>query len=132
MEKLLIIEDHPMMRLFLSNYFSKTYDITAVASPEEALGLMNNNDHFSLILADFQTPGSQNAATLQSLKQSAAFQGTPLVVLTDEHKSLQRIQALDLGADDSLSKPFNPVELNMRINHLIKLNQSPAVYRPVA
>ena len=83
MEKLLIIEDHPMMRLFLSNYFSKTYDITAVASPEEALGLMNQNDYFSLILADFQAPGSQGSATLQSLKQSAAFQGTPLVVLTD-------------------------------------------------
>lgn len=130
MEKVLIIENNAMMRLFLSNYLSTNYEVLAVESPKQALGV--NSQEFSLVLSDYHAPESEAYQALKKLQTSMAWQGIPMVVLTDEHKSEQRITAFKLGAQDCLSKPFNPVELSLRLQTLVAQKETKMVYRPVA
>lgn len=122
MKKILIIEDNYMMRVFLLNYLGKTYDVKAVENPSEALKISTNGEYFDMIVSDYQSKNTEEEASLQALNMQLSWNGTSLFVLTDEDKSDQRINALTTGAKDTLSKPFNPQELNLRINTL--LNQA--------
>ena len=119
MKKILIIEDNYMMRVFLLNYLSKTYDVKAVENPSEAFKLSATGEHFDMIVSDYQKGNSEEEAALQALNMQLSWKGTSLFVLTDEDKSDQRINALTTGAKDTLSKPFNPQELNLRINTML-------------
>lgn len=132
MEKVLIIEDNAMMRLFLSNYLSRSYQVTAVESPQQALGIINSEEAFSLVLSDYYAPDSKEQKALKHLQSAMAWQGVPLVILTDEHKSEQRIAAFEFGAQDCVSKPFNPVELSLRLKGTVAQKEMKMVYRPVA
>ena len=132
MEKVLIIEDNAMMRLFLSNYLSRQYAVTAVGSPLQAENLVKEATDYSLVISDYYDAGTSEHVALGQIQTSMAWQGIPMVILTDEHKSEQRIAAFELGARDCVSKPFNPVELSLRIKGMISQKEVQAVYRPVA
>ncbi len=132
MEKVLIIEDNAMMRMFLSNYLSRSYEVTAVESPQQAQGIVNSQEAFSLVLSDYYASGTEEHRILQTIQSAMAWQGVPMVILTDEHKSEQRIAAFEFGAQDCLSKPFNPLELSLRLKGIIAQKEMKMVYRPVA
>lgn len=132
MEKVLIIEDNAMMRMFLSNYLSRSYEVTAVESPQQAQGIVNSQEEFSLVLSDYYRSDSEEFKVLQSIQTAMTWQGVPMVILTDEHKSEQRIAAFELGAKDCVSKPFNPIELSLRLKGLMAQKEMKMVYRPVA
>ncbi|MFY0594633.1 response regulator [Roseivirga sp.] len=119
MKKILIVEDNYMMRVFLLNYLGKTYDVAAVETPSEALALASQGQQFDLVLSDYQKEHSEESEVLNALNLQLAWSSTSLFILTDEDKSDQRINALNTGAKDTLSKPFNPKELNLRINSLL-------------
>ena len=132
MEKVMIIEDNAMMRLFLTNYLSGSYEVETAQNPMEAMRKMSGVvNEYSLVISDYQQPGSNEMEALESLEMSMRWQNVPLIVLTDEDKSAERIIAFECGAADCLSKPFNPKELSMRMQSLVK--SSPVVkYRTVA
>ncbi len=128
MEKILIIEDNEMMRLFLANYFSSTHE---VVTTESATSFPDSLDHFSLIITDYHPKNTSGRASFIDLQRRAQWIGIPMIVLTDQDKSQERIDALEIGANDCLSKPFNPIELSRRVNGILH-TINPAVYRPVA
>ena len=129
MNRILLVEDNDMMRLFLSNYFSKHYDVFAFTNLDLAIEwLKNENVH--LILVDF--PHERNVAKLMKLSLTANKKIIPMLILTDNDKSEQRIQAFQWGAKDSLSKPFNPVELMMRVNSHIPALFGSGIFSSVA
>ena len=133
MEKVLIIEDNAMMRLFLTNYLSNEYEVVTAQSPQEGMAVLSENAHeFSLVLADYYAPDTAEMKTLGNIKQSLGWRSIPMIILTDEDKSAQRLAAFEIGASDCLSKPFNPAELSMRMKGLARVEERPAVYRPVA
>ncbi|MCE7995575.1 MAG: response regulator transcription factor [Roseivirga sp.] len=132
MKKVLIIEDNVMMRLFLSNYLGNSYEVTAVESPQQAQGFIGRAEEFSLVLSDYYAPASEEHIALKRVQTAMAWQGVPMVILTDEHKSEQRIAAFQFGAQDCVSKPFNPLELSLRLKSIVIKNDIKAVYRPVA
>jgi DNA-binding response OmpR family regulator len=130
MKTILLIEDHDLMRLFLVNYLSSEYEVYSVATIKEA-NTWIKYQHADLILADFP----KNEDTLEMNRLQTQIQGTQtnLVVLSDQDKSEQRIKALQWGAKDCLSKPFNPVELKLRIKTQLPTQFSLGQqFRPVA
>ncbi|WP_323755844.1 response regulator [Roseivirga sp.] len=122
MENILIVESNTMMRLFLANYLGDNHFVKAVKSPAEALEWLEGNDA-ALILADYQTKNSQEYQDLSQLKRQADLYTMPMIILTDNDKSEQRIHALELGVSDSISKPFSPIELSLRVNVALKPGQ---------
>jgi len=130
MKTILLIEDHELMRLFLVNYLNSEYEVISVATIKEANAWIKYQ-HADLILADF--PKNEDSLEMNVLQDQIQGSLTNLVVITDQDKSEQRIKALQWGAKDCLSKPFNPVELKLRIKSQLPVNFSFArQFRPVA
>lgn len=115
MESILIVESSYMMRLFLINYLGQNFDVMAVESPTEALEYLQKRWKPDAVISNFYTPKNVERKGFLKLISELEGQNIPLVVLTDEDKSEQRIETLKFGAKDSISKPFNPVELQLRI-----------------
>lgn len=132
MEKVLIIEDNEMMRLFLGNYLASSYEVTAVESPQQAQALIGRAEGFSLVLSDYYAPFSEEHTALKSVQTAMEWQVVPIVILIDEHKNEQRIAAFKFEAQDCVSKPINPIELSLRLKAIVTQQEMKAVYRPVA
>ncbi len=118
MKTILLIDDHELMRLFLVNYLNSEYEVIGVATIKEANAWIKYQ-HADLILADF--PKNEDSLEMNQLQDLLQGSLTSLVVLTDQDKSEQRIKAMQWGAKDCLSKPFNPVELKLRIKYQLSL-----------
>jgi DNA-binding response OmpR family regulator len=130
MKTILLIEDHELMRLFLVNYLNSEYEVISVATTKEANAWIKYQ-HADLILADF--PKNEDSLEMDLLQDQIQGSLTNLVIITDQDKSEQRIKALQWGAKDCLSKPFNPVELKLRIKSQLPGNfKFVRQFRPVA
>lgn len=133
MERVLIIEDNVMMRLFLTNYLSHEYEVVVAQTPQEGMCLLNGRmDEFSLVISDYYAPDTPEAEAIGSISLALKWQNKPLIILTDQDKSNQRIGAFESGANDCISKPFNPMELTLRMKRLIAAEPEKIAYRPVA
>lgn len=132
MKKILIIEDNYMMRMFLINYLGRSYDVTAVESPHRALPLQDRGEQFDLIISDYYPEDKGESIAFQLLTSQIDHEETSLFVLTDHDKSEQRISALSNGARDTLSKPFNPQELRLRVSSVLNENNQFTGLRTVA
>ena len=120
MKTILLIEDHDLMRMFLVNFIGKDHQVYSVKSPQEAVDWLRIAN-VDLILSDY--PSSSHLKNQMIALQASAYEKEiPMMILTDEDKSEQRIQAFYWGAKDSLSKPFNPVELKIRIKNQLLIN----------
>lgn len=114
MKKLLIVEDNYIMRLFLVNYFNTEFNVIAVEKPHQARELLKN-EYYDLVIMDNHVKKSKDHEELKELIAQLKWQNIPNVVLTDSEKSNERIEALMIGAEDTISKPFNPVELRLKV-----------------
>jgi DNA-binding response OmpR family regulator len=132
MEKILIIEDNEMMRLFLASYFSKNYEVTTAETPAQANKIIEDGADFALIMADYQPKETTARAEFNLFHLKMKARNIPVVILTDNDKSDQRIDSLSLGIEDCLSKPFNPIELSMRVEQLAIKDNYRIQYRTVA
>ena len=121
-----------MMRIFLENYLDKTYDIKAVATPTEALSLHDKGFVPQMIIADYHSKTSPEVIALNAISKQVNWKDSPLFILTDDDKSEQRIDAFTLGAKDTMSKPFNPKELNMRMESMMGAVPATTLLRKVA
>lgn len=114
----LVIEDEPQMRSMLSdNLEFEGYRVTAVTSGEEALREVASR-HYALLLLDVMLPGVSGFEVCRQLR--ACGKHVPIVVLTARSDERDRIQGLDLGADDYVSKPFSMKELLARVRAQVR------------
>lgn len=130
MKTILLIEDNEMMRMFLTHYLGKDYDVNSVKNSQEASDWLKFNS-VDLIVSDFPT-NPILASQIRNLGNFSDSKRIPIVMITDQDKSEQRIQAFHWGVKDCISKPFNPIELKLRVQtHLPSLTIS-RKFRPVA
>lgn len=115
---ILVIDDDTRLRRLLKKYLSENGFIVSQASgaPEakELLKLFS----FSILILDMMMPG-QNGQELTKELRASGFE-TPILMLTAMGDIDNRISGLEAGADDYLSKPFEPKELLLRINNILK------------
>lgn len=114
----LVVEDEPQMRSMLTdNLEFEGYRVTAVASGEDALREVASR-HFSLLLLDVMLPGMSGFDVCRDLRTRG--QHVPIVVLTARSQEQDRVQGLDLGADDYVAKPFSVSELLARVRAIVR------------
>jgi two-component system KDP operon response regulator KdpE len=119
--RILVVDDEPAIRRTLrANLAARGYDVTAVETGEEALRLAGVRMPDLLIL-DLMLPGISGLEVCRSLR---ALSSVPILVLSARGEERTKVQALDLGADDYLTKPFGMDELLARVRALLR--------RPVA
>lgn len=119
--EILVVDDQPIMLKLLEQILKDRYDVVALENGREALEWMYSGNIPDLVVADLNMPEIDGFEYIQKIRESGFFYDVPLIVLSGEESSNERIKCLKLGANDYLIKPFNPEELRLRIDNLIRL-----------
>lgn len=121
LKQVLVIDDEPIMRKLLMQILKDKHEVILKENGREALEWMYSGNIPDLVVADLNMPEIDGFEYIEKVRESGFFSDVPLIVLSGEESSAERIKCLKLGANDYLIKPFNPEELGLRIDNLIKL-----------
>lgn len=119
--RLLIVEDDPLIAGSLIEGLTPLGNtVEAFSSLREARSAMAVS-HFDLVVLDLGLPDGSGLALLSELRKKGDV--TPVMILTARDGVAERVQGLDLGADDYLTKPFSVAELQARVRALLRRSQ---------
>jgi two-component system phosphate regulon response regulator OmpR len=125
---LLVVDDDDRIRDLLKEYLARAgFRVTAASDAARARRLMELLD-FDLVVLDVMMPGESGVEFTRALRARSGEAGkTPVLMLTARGASDERIEGLSAGADDYLPKPFEPQELLLRIESILRRSG----FRPV-
>ncbi len=124
---LLIVDDDRRIRDLLSRFLSgEGYRVSTAETAADARAKLRSLS-FDLLILDVMMPGESGFDFAKAMR--AAANNVPILMLTARDAAESRIKGLEMGADDYLSKPFEPRELSLRIANILKRTQ-PAVSPP--
>jgi two-component system, OmpR family, response regulator len=113
---IVIVDNDPQVRGLLSSYLqSSGFQATAVAD-SKALDRMLSSKRVDLIVLDPVLPGEDGLSICRRLRAEARV---PVIIVTSRRSEPDRIQGLEVGAQDYIAKPFNPRELLARIRNVL-------------
>jgi two-component system, OmpR family, phosphate regulon response regulator OmpR len=119
---LLVVDDDTRIRDLLHRYLSEQgFRVSVAADAQEARRRLNGLS-FDLLIVDVMMPGENGLSLTKSLSEQQ--DQAPIIMLTARSEADSRIAGLEAGADDYLAKPFDPRELVLRINNILKRNSS--------
>ncbi len=118
--KILVIDDELSIRMLLENFLGKEYEVVTKKDGQEGLKYLEEGEMPDLIVADVQMPNIDGYAFLEKVRASGFFKHIPVIMLSGIESSQERVKCLKMGADDYIVKPFNPEELAIRINNILK------------
>jgi two-component system phosphate regulon response regulator OmpR len=114
---ILIVDDDERIRTLLQKFLSRHgYWVTPARDAAHARRLLQGLE-FDLIVLDVMMPGEDGISLTRSLRETLS---TPILLLTAKAEADERIMGLESGADDYLTKPFEPKELVLRINAILR------------
>ena len=114
---LLIVDDDERIRTLLQKFLMRSgFLVTAARDAAHARRILSGLD-FDLIVLDVMMPGEDGLSLTRSLRETLE---TPILLLTAKGETSNRIEGLEAGADDYLPKPFEPKELLLRINAILR------------
>ena len=116
---ILVVDDDDRIRELIKQYLIDNSFIVSTASNAEKAKMLISQFKFDLIVLDVMMPGQSGFELTQEIKEKS---NVPIILLTAKGEVENRIQGLELGADDYLGKPFEPKELLLRIKNIIKKN----------
>jgi len=120
---LLVVDDDERLRALLQKYLSSNgFRVSAAANAADARALMKSMA-FDLLVLDVMMPGESGFDFASSVRGSSDI---PILMLTAKSEAEDRISGLERGADDYLTKPFEPRELLLRISALLRRAAPPA------
>ncbi len=125
MQKILVVEDErDIADLIGFNLQRNGYEVLkahdGIAGTEVAL-----KERPALIILDLMLPGRDGYAVFRELRRDPRTANTPVIMLTARAQTEDRIQGLEVGADDYLTKPFSPKELMLRVQAVLKRSDAP-------
>ena len=120
--KILIVDDEPEIRDLLHLYLEKDgYEVVEAADGAEALSALQEeslkSEGIDLVILDIMMPGIDGYRVLQNIRENSNI---PVIMLSAKGTDADKILGLDLGADDYITKPFQPLEAVARVNSNIR------------
>ena len=114
---ILVVDDDEGIRTLVKKYLNENnYLVTTANSAEDAFEKIQIIK-FDLIILDIMMPGKSG---LEFIKENQKKMDTPVILLTAKGEADERVEGLEVGADDYLPKPFEPKELLLRIQNIIR------------
>jgi two-component system, OmpR family, response regulator len=118
---ILVVDDDPAIRQLLTEYLSER-ELRVTGVPDGvAMRKVLNDSVIDLIVLDLKLPSEDGMSIARSLREQSSI---PIIMLTGKGDDVDRIVGLELGADDYLTKPFNPRELLARIRTILRRTQA--------
>tara|TARA_B100000579_G_scaffold365251_1_gene324514 strand:- start:217 stop:894 length:678 start_codon:yes stop_codon:yes gene_type:complete len=116
---ILVVDDDNRIRDLLKEYLSENNYIVSTSEDAEHAKIKLTQFKFDLIVLDVMMPGQNGYDLTNEIKKNIKI---PIILLTAKGEVENRIKGLELGADDYISKPFEPKELLLRIKNIINKN----------
>lgn len=117
--KLLIVEDDLDLSEMLSAYFKvQNYEVLTAAWGQEGLDIARDTN-VALIMLDIRLPDFDGYEVCRQLRQQRRTQNVPIIFLTEKRDRIDKLQGLELGVVDYLTKPFDVQELRLRVRNAI-------------
>ena len=118
---LLVVDDDERIRNLLSQYLIKEGFIVSTASGAEEARKKIQLLKFDLIILDIMMPGDDGLTLTKEIRDNSDI---PIILLTAKSGTDSKIEGLEIGADDYLTKPFNPKELLLRVLSILKRSKN--------
>jgi two-component system phosphate regulon response regulator OmpR len=116
---ILVVDDDDRIRELVQEYLKDNEFVVSTSNSAEEAKIKLGYFKFDLIVLDVMMPGQNGFDLTKEIKKNS---NVPIILLTAKGEVESRIEGLELGADDYLSKPFEPKELLLRIKNIIKKN----------
>jgi two-component system, OmpR family, KDP operon response regulator KdpE len=128
MTRVLVVDDEPqILRALRINLHARQYDVVTAGSGRGALEAATEA-HPDLVILDLGLPDMDGGDVIRSLR---SWTQVPIVILSGRMNSAAKVDALDAGADDYVTKPFSVAELFARIRAVTRRTSEPEVFEPV-
>ncbi|GGD45190.1 DNA-binding response regulator [Malaciobacter pacificus] len=122
--KILLIEDDLQIQKFIVDYLADYhFECIAFSMPTDALNALNKED-FQLVILDLMLPGMDGFDLFKKIK---SIKDLPIIISSARGDIGNKIHGFELGAEDYLAKPYEPRELVLRIEHILKRTLSKKV-----
>lgn len=127
----LVVEDEENIASFARMYLEAAgYQVIHAARGDDGLQMAQEHKP-ALMVLDLMLPGIDGYEVTRRLRQAEGISGTPIIMLTARDDAVDKVVGLELGADDYLTKPFNPRELVARVRAVLRRSE-PAAPGPAA
>lgn len=120
MKQILLVDDKATIGKVLSMYLGKEYELIYQDNALKAIDWLSQGNEPALIISDIRMPGMTGAEFLEYLKSNALLKHIPVIMLSSEESTSERIRLLEVGAEDYILKPFNPLELKARVKKYLQ------------
>jgi DNA-binding response OmpR family regulator len=136
MPHILVVEDDADISALIGHYLERAgHRVERVASGNEVLPRLRSSPA-DLVILDLMLPGMDGLLVCQAMRAEPATSAIPIIMLTARGEESDRVSGLELGADDYVTKPFSPKELNARVAALLRragraASTAPLRYGPI-
>ncbi len=118
MHKILVCDDEKEIVRALKIYLSSSnFDVVEAYNGADAVEAVMNDPDIKLVLMDVMMPGMSGISAISEIRKNSNL---PIILLTAKSEASDKILGLNIGADDYVTKPFNPSELIARVNSQIR------------
>ncbi|MBN1410038.1 MAG: substrate-binding domain-containing protein [Spirochaetales bacterium] len=118
----LVVDDNPDICRFLDSLLSRDYNVISAGNGREGLDLAVR-ERPDLIISDVMMPEMDGYELTRAIKSDERLKGIPVILLTAKAGTEMKVEGLESGADDYLSKPFNAKELRVRIKNSLEMKK---------
>ena len=115
---MLIVDDVEINRAILSQFFQNEYDILEAANGQETLEILESRN-VDIMLLDLMMPVMGGMELLGLLHKNPRFSHIPVIVTTSQDVVYSEVQALEKGAVDYITKPYNPIIVKIRVRNVM-------------
>lgn len=119
-KKIIVVDDKATIGKIIAAYLAADYDFEYFDNPLPCIERLKKGNLPDLIISDILMPNMRGDMFLEFLKGDPVFKSIAVIMLSSEDSSSDKIRLLEHGADDYIVKPFNPLELKIRINKILK------------
>ena len=116
---LLVVEDNVELLMLMTQLLSSKYHVKTATNGKEALEIIHKEE-LDIIISDVMMPVMDGLELTQELKNDPNYQHLPIILLTAKTQDENRAEALQLGADSYVTKPFKLSDLELRINNIVE------------
>ena len=122
---ILVVDDDDRIRELVKQYLKENNFLVTTAIDAFDAKIKLDIIKFDILVLDIMMPGKSGLSLTQEIKKNNSM---PIILLTAKGEARDRIQGLELGADDYLGKPFEPKELLLRIKNILNKTKKPLIF----
>lgn len=121
-KKILVVDDEPHIVNLIKLTLEKEFEIIEAYTSRDAMGLLKEHNP-DLLLLDIMMPGEDGYQFCERIRSSKKNKDVPIIFISAKNQIEDKMKSLDVGADDYLTKPFDPVELEKKVRSHIIMNK---------